>query len=540
MLIRNRLFTIIFALLTASSCGGKPSADNQQPVQPAPSGQVTFSRSVGVTTYAWTFDCGTSPCLYGTFINGDYWVAPSGGGSVMLSSIATSATSAGLEINPTNPNKQGFLSCHPTTYDASLNKANSLPLSVVPGSSIVKATSRTSGCQPSGADCCIDTYDAVTVLASPPTAGLNAFRPPLAGTNKPIFDLGDFDFSRLPADPRVNNTGLAADFAGTVGRWSAPFVDHYMWKFGDQGRRFSPKSIPDYGADMGMTYLNDLIRVMGTEPLAAKQAAVNALIQRGLDLYYSYKAGIQWPAGAGQQVGRKPAVAFFGAMVTDAAISAEIQALTANNGNLFHEDGQIKVNTSTGNVPVWGDECAEGFYWANVFYEQKFAGGTGTPIGSGDNFRVCGDPYGWIDGPGGLPGTEYMECCSTGPFISYQVAQSLMPEYCSVANDTHLSIYTRRVLSNGIHTQPDACAPPDPREPPACAPYAAGSPNCQYYKVTWGPDPAKPGDCIRNGPSQSGRFPARHGVFMTNIFNESPISKKLREQQGNIILGSCN
>ena len=364
----------------------------------------------------------------------------------------------------------------------------------------------------------------------------------MAGTYKRIFQLADFDFSLLPSDPRVNSTGLAADFSATGNRWFTPFPDVHVL-VGEAGRSFIPTGIPAYGAGMGQTYLNDLIGTMGTESLASKQRAVEGLLQRGIDLYASYEAGIRWHSGAGQYAGRKPPVAFFAALVTDAAIKAEVQAIANNNGNDFQEDGQVQINTATGNLPVWGDSCTEKGYWSNVFYAQNFDGGSGVQIGSGDNTRTCGDPYRWIDGPGGLPGTFYMACCSTGEYISYQLAQSLMPAYCAAANDPQLSTYARRILTEGVHTQPDPCAPPDPREPAACAPYAATT-NCVYYGVTWGADPVNPGECIHNNSGgntgQTGRFPSRNGYLMPDIYYESPIGKAMRQQNGVTILNACN
>ena len=483
-------------------------------------------------------------CNQGRFLGGDIWIAPKIPGEVItLLSVTTSGTGAGLMLNPSSPSQQGFLSCPylSSSYNAALNLSSSLAMVVAPNSSIVKATQKTTGCQPSGSNCCIDNYDVLTVLATPPpNNGATAFRPGMDGTNKRIFELADFDFTLLPSDPRVNASGVAADFSAAAKRWFTPYVDNYIWTLGDPARSFAPTGIPDYGATMGAVYLNDLIRTMGTESLASKQAALEGLLQRGIDLYAAYKAGIQWPTGAGQQAGRKPAVAFFATLVTDAAIKAEVQALPNNNGNFFQEDGQIYINTATGNVPLWGDPCSENVYWSNVFYAQNFAGGSGVQIGSGDNERICRDPYGWIDGPGGLPGTFYMSCCSTGEYISYQLAQSLMPAYCSAANDPRLSTYTRRVLTTGVHTLPDVCAPPDTREPANCAPYAAGTPNCVYYQVTWGPDPANPGDCIRNGAGQNGRFTLRDGYIMPGVTNESAISTIMRQQNGDTILNACN
>lgn len=537
-----KLTTLIFAAIYTLLFSGCSGGSNDKTAS-TPQGS-TATRVVGATTFVWTFTCNGGACNQGTFLGGDIWIAPKTPSEIIkLLSVTTSGTEGGLELNPTNPSKQGFLSCpyHASSYNEALNLSSSLPMTLTANSSVVKATQKTAGCQPSGSTCCIGNYDVLTVLATPPpNNGATAFRPGMAGTNKRIFELADFDFSLLPSDSRVNSSDVAADFPAVAKLWFTPYVDHYMWKLGDTGRSFAPTGIPDYGATMGATYLNDLIRTMGTESLSSKQKAVEGLLQRGIDLYASYKAGIQWPTGAGQQAGRKPAVAFFASVVKDADIQAEIKALPNNNGNIFHEDGQISINLAAGNVPLWGDTCTENTYWSNVFYDQNFSGGSGTMIGSGDNVRTCRDPYGWIDGPGGLPGTFYMSCCSTGEFISYQLAQSLMPAYCSAANDPQLSTYTRRVLTTGVHTQPDVCAPPDTREPANCAPYAANAPNCLYYKVTWGPDPAKPGDCIRNATGQTGRFPSRNGYFMPTISNESLISTIMRQQNGVTILNACN
>ncbi|MEX0931793.1 MAG: peptidoglycan-binding domain-containing protein [Candidatus Paceibacterota bacterium] len=91
-----------------------------------------------------------------------------------------------------------------------------------------------------------------------------------------------------------------------------------------------------------------------------------------------------------------------------------------------------------------------------------------------------------------------------------------------------------RIVGQGIQTQPDPCAPPDPREPASCDAYRRTG--CSYYglsntgTVTWGPDPDNPGMCILdkdlayyNSPTDfacqpgktCGRFPARDNVKLT-------------------------
>ena len=44
---------------------------------------------------------------------------------------------------------------------------------------------------------------------------------------------------------------------------------------------------------------------MGNDPLdATKASAVYALLQRGIDLFSAWEAGVRWPTGAGQQMGQ--------------------------------------------------------------------------------------------------------------------------------------------------------------------------------------------------------------------------------------------
>jgi hypothetical protein len=550
------------------------------------SGQTIVTHTVGATQYTWTFTCAGSTCLAGTFVGGDYWIAPKQVGEpIILISVTTTGTDAGLEINPSTSNTQGFLSCvvgssNPTvaaSYVPSLNKAGSMPLTVAVNQSLVKATQKASGCPVLGSyglnnggttNCCIDSYDVVTVLPSAPISnGLDAFRPGFAGAAKTVYYLSDFNVAALAGLPNAAavtaiNNDLSYEygddsFSAVHTRWHIPFVDHYMQSLGDAGRLFVPLGTPSfsgnlssgYGADLSSAYVGNMIRrAMGTEPWATKKPAVTGLLQRGIDLWASYNAGIRWPSGAGQQLGRKPPVAFFAALVNDAGIKAAVSALAANGNDDFHEDGQVQVRA--GGIPIWGDvmgsSCSlENNYWANLFAEHRYDGNVlAVPaLGSGDTVRTCADPYGYIDGPGGLPGFEYMEV-SAGPLIGYQVAQSLMPDLCSAANDPDLSTFTRRLVQFGVHTSPDICAGPDNREPIACSPYTGA--NCQYYgpaapvTPTWGPNGA--GGCIApNGTTTVPRFLSKHHTSMTQIFNEPVIARILRGGvAGSTYMGLCN
>jgi hypothetical protein len=98
-----------------------------------------------------------------------------------------------------------------------------------------------------------------------------------------------------------------------------------------------------------------------------------------------------------------------------------------------------------------------------------------------------------------------------------------MPWMKYANNDPEIIQYIDRIwngrgidnFNGGWWAQPDPCAPPDSRESTSCRPYAANDDGCIYYKKTWGPDPNKPGDCIRhNGdPLTDGRWSKYHGTY---------------------------
>lgn len=538
-------------------------------------GDTTITHKTGTSLYTWTFTCGGGKCLSGTFLGGDYWIAPKKiGEQVILVSVTTSGADGGLEINPKLPGtKQGFLSCvasssDPTiagSYDPNLNRSLTLPLNLSINSSLVKATRKSTSCPNIRGqnNCCIDNYDVVTLLPSPPLAnGATAFRPAFAGNSKKIYYLNDFDFTKIPSSELVSTVvkdgyykEYTDDFASIHNRWHTPYIDHYIYGLGDGGRLFAPLGTPGfsgnlstgYGADIASAYLGGVLRIMGTDPLTNKMPAITGLLQRGIDLYGSYKAGFKWPSGAAQSLGRKPPIVFFASLVNNPSIFNEVKIIAANNSNVFHEDGQIQVTTAGSNIPLWGDQyCSqENSYWGMLYAEQLYKGNPSNSllsapaqasekywpykypnniqIGGGDNFRTCADPYGFIDGPAGLAGTEYMEN-ATGPIIGYHVAQSLMPSLCVVAGDPDLNAFVKRILTTGIKTQPDPCAPPDPLESPSCNPVTGSG--CTKYGVTWGS--AGGGKCILNGPGQMGRFPERDRSPMTNIYAEPQLGKSLR------------
>jgi len=511
----------------------------------------SISHVSGGHQFIWDFSCGGGDCYLGQFIGGDYWIAPKQSNEkIILHSVSPLGLEHGLEVNPSSSTKQGFLSCQTNSFDNTLNLMNILPVEVMPNSSLVKSYKSINKCgTKSILGCCVDSYNVLTVLAVvPEDNGKSAFRPGFAGNEKKIFYEHDFDFSKIPSAYKLNKSKYRVNYHEIHTRWHSPYVDHFMSGIGDRGRAFSPHAMmSDYGATQAAIYLNDLLAIMSNDRLSRKMPAITGLLQRGIDLYSSRKVGMYWPSGAGQTMGRKPPIVFFASLVRSEDIKTDVMKMTLNNNNYTQEDGQIRIVSNSnggGNVAIWGDVtgwCQPDFYWSQVFASKNYSGATEPINPKGDSKKSCGDPHGWIDGPAGKPGSFYMSCCTTGGFIAYVVAQNLMPELCGISNDYELLSYVHRVLDYGIHTSPDQCAPPDPRELPSCRPYKKDS-KCKYYGKTWGPNPKEQGQCIINGTNgleQNGRFPHLHATPLGRILQEPNISKFLRDSIGSQLFDNC-
>ncbi len=284
-------------------------------------------------------------------------------------------------------------------------------------------------------------------------------------------------------------------------------------------RVFAKALLPDYASGVAARWHDDLATVMSAGVPAedpARRAAIAAMLVYGKDIFHAmHGTGSRrrnW--GAGQWAGRFPAAAFFAAVAHDGAYA---RTLSTASGELLgfadlrgpQELEQVNAGAAG---PVWGDlpdqvgALEVGGYWAEMLKAQCFEGARG-PCNVGTGKRSYRDPYGYIDGPAAQPGQGYMHV-ALGPQRALVATMFLMPEMCAIVGYDALVEYVDRVQSHGVLTAGDPCAPPDPREDPAsCDPYR--NTGCRFYGVTWGPDAARPGHCIRNG---TGRFPALDGT----------------------------
>lgn len=129
---------------------------------PASADAATSINQYGIT---WNFNANYTT---GQFVNGDYWVV----GPVTITSISPATTTSGRimhgsMLNPKMSESQGYdSSISYFTYNASLNVARTMPLTIQPGNSLVSTISLSSPFP--GVKYALKTAAVLTVMASAP------------------------------------------------------------------------------------------------------------------------------------------------------------------------------------------------------------------------------------------------------------------------------------------------------------------------------------------------------------------------------------
>lgn len=381
------------------------------------------------------------PC--GTFANGDYWVTPeTPDGTVVVNSIspAFDGSANGFEINPASVSRQGFDSTA-ADFDATLVPA--LPHAARAGQSIVKAISLAGDDKTS-----LDTAVVLTVLGStPPDAGATVFRPPYFGTDKPLISTRRLRMDRLP---RLAALSEAPSLAEVAARFAPLQLDHQLWW---SGNRIHPKrNMPHYGASIATDTAVAALRLMIDDGHDARESALIAYVQYGIDLSAARRGGLHFEADGGHRLGRKLVLTFAALMLDDRGIAHLVR--DADPGT-YQEDGQLYFSPTAGRV-LFGRTCAASDYW----YNQD----------TGNGSRDCRDPYGYIDG-GEKPGSEYQFCCTAKPYKATALVLRLMPALRCIWTNPDLLEYADRWVTFGTWSQPDPYAPhgggaldPDPAD----------------------------------------------------------------------------
>ncbi|GAA3508050.1 hypothetical protein GCM10022393_17940 [Aquimarina addita] len=424
--------------------------------------------------------------------------------------------------------KQGLLNPY-DFYSADLNIMNNLPYNASAGESIYKIKAKNTGCGTRYIEIgCVDTAVVLTILAEVPlNNGSTSFRPPVAGTWKPLYTIDKVRMDRLPRLPQISD-GSHGTIGGPRGfeDWLVPQVDLYgkVSGFGEFFRGTVPHAAqPDYGATQSQYYLESISQLFGLETNEEKEPGTYSLMQRGIDIYAIYKMGISFSSGAGQFAGKKPALTFFAAMYDDLDILNEVRAIASDPNALenttFQEDSQIYRGVN--GVALWGDQNGlDNIHWYfSALYPRL------------DTQGSSADPYGYIDGPAGgihpdpdqTRDRQYVTTVG-GVFIGYAFLQNLMPWYAYAAGDPEIIEWSDRIyrgygvdnFDGGLWTAPDPVAPVDSNDYEDCNPfrlYSTGVTGCSGYMETWGPSPEDFSNYIaHNGdPMTDGRMPLLHG-----------------------------
>lgn len=496
--------------------------------------------------FIWTFvsESGAAP-RSGRFACGSYWVAPAAGEKgVRLLSLAGSDKPGqtdllSLDSDPI-PHAHGLVGHGRTygSYDKEQDDLPKLPLLYTPPAgayiSLVAAMQRNEK-ETSGAGTkailggAVDAYCIVTVLAdAPKDDGVNTLRPSILGDRKEILTWDDVDLSVLPAHAFIPKSG---SFAKSTIRWnhSTEVFSMATWdgkefqSYSEGGRAFRPHILHhNYAGGRGGAINASLLSLLGADnTIEEKKPLIASLISQGLDIWnlvYGRKdfPG-KWSSGAGQWSGQFMPAVFAVALLKDPSKARRLMQVAADPHSRDparqapQEMRQI-MRGVTG-VLLWGDghnphrgpgavvTQQDLRYWADFKGSSCYDGALkkGDPnVGK----KTAGDPYGYIDGPAGTPGSAYMGV-SLGGARTFAALMILFPRMRAIVNSDQVIEYVDRVARIGVWVAPDpvAAIPPEDQTE-RCNPWTGGK-DCTAFGKTWGP---RPGDARYAVEDGKGRY----------------------------------
>lgn len=386
----------------------------------------------------------SNDCVYGTFVNGDYWVvAP-----VVITNMTPGwdGNYNGWEINPLVQFRQGFSSNSRTGSTYSNILRPDMPFTLTTNCSLVKTVGNTNLAGVTS----VATAAVLTVLtAIPPNNGLDVFRPPYVGTNKPLYRVSDLQSNLLPAYAVVSNAPTLDSISNTFSKCLR--MDHHSVV----ARWFRPSSsMDDYQPENTIVLNEAMLRLMLDDTYSNKLPALIQFTQHTIDHAYAIMGGYR-RIDDGHNPDHRVLGAWAGVMLNDTNILTYMATATG-----FHEDYYLFNGI---NGPLWGSQSTELAYWRFIM------GLTST--------KDDADPYDYIDG-GALSsvGSAYQNITSQ-PFKGQALIFKLFPSMQSCipsSNYNTLAGYSQRWVNHGVLGAPDPVAPYDG--------------NTNNYGVTFGPD----------------------------------------------------
>ena len=290
----------------------------------------------GVT---WTFD---KPAKSGQFITGDWWVI----GPVNIVKITPEPGPAAVDTNKLKNNQWGDTSLKIDTrmrngsmvvlkagYDQGYDSRNGsykesasvkLPYALGTNLSIVSTISNTT--LPVDNFCknimwggevksrvTLKVAAVLTCLKEVPPA--DAFRPPFAGTDKPIYRAKDIQWDKLP---KLQTVATVPSWEEVEGYFSKCWIDHLLsW---EQQELVPNENMPNYGREHARVVSIGSLMTMLDVPKEKKEKLVIGFIQHGIDLSGTAKVGGFWNEGGGHSSGRKWPIIYASIMLNNPGI----------------------------------------------------------------------------------------------------------------------------------------------------------------------------------------------------------------------------
>lgn len=346
-------------------------------------GTAAEADSISQYGITWTFD---KAYPVGQFINGDWWVvgpvtvvkvspepgpAPAGEdvtsaksiyGDVMLIDDKRmrngSMIVAGPDgVTPSGFNAQGYDS-RSASYDSRLSI--SYPRHLLPGQSLISSRSAErykdgvlatpciigelfdlgQMCRPEE-PIVLDTAAVLTCLDREPPA--DAFRPPYAGKDKPIYQARDIQWSRLPA---LKPTGSMPDFSKMARAFERPWLDHcgnYLF-----ANVCPAQNVRGYGGVYSYLTGAASLMLMTEAPREQKEKLMIGMIQLGIDLHGLAQSGRQWFSDGGIWSGRKWPI-LFASLMLDKPVLRSFPPVDPQIAILYD---RYFLDTSSGSTPT--------------------------------------------------------------------------------------------------------------------------------------------------------------------------------------------
>jgi hypothetical protein len=320
---------LLFLLLLSLplSCA-KPVASRNQAVTGALAA-VAFRQQVSQYGITWYFD---KPAKTGQFITGDWWVigpvrilkispapGPVAGDNSAIKINHWNDTSLKKDTTMRNGSMVVLRAGRSQGYDSrsgsySKKESISLPLDLATSRSLISSVSNTTlpvdhfnkalmWAGEMKSQVVMKTAAVLTCLEQQPPA--DAFRPPYAGTSKPIFRAKDIQWGLLP---KLQPAGEVPSWPLFERYFQRPWIDHLLsW---EQQELVPNENGPPYGREHARLVSLASLMLLLDEPREKKAKLMVGLIQRGIDLYGLAQAGAYWNEGGGHSSGRKWPILF--------------------------------------------------------------------------------------------------------------------------------------------------------------------------------------------------------------------------------------